>query len=298
LKAEIRHEEVDCGGVKLHCAVAGKAGDPLMLFLHGFPEFWGAWRNPMAYFAARGWLCVAPDLRGYNLSDKPEGVDAYKAKYLIADVLAIGAHYSRGGPTGKFVLVAHDWGGAVAWGVAIAHPDRLARLVMINSPHPYLFWRELSNNPAQQKASEYMNMFRLPKAERVLSENGYARLLSAFAKLSDAWRAELVAAWSQPGALTGGLNYYRASPLYPPTAGDPGAMKLKLELKDFMVRVPTLVIWGERDTALLPSLLDGLGLCVPHLKIVRAPGATHWIVHERPDLVCAEIEKFVREKHG
>lgn len=298
MKAEIRHEEVDCGGVKLHCAVAGKAGDPLMLFLHGFPEFWGAWRNPMAYFAARGWLCVAPDLRGYNLSDKPEGVDAYKAKYLIADVLAIGAHYSRGGPTGKFVLVAHDWGGAVAWGVAIAHPDRLARLVMINSPHPYLFWRELSNNPAQQKASEYMNMFRLPKAERVLSENGYARLLSAFAKLSDAWRAELVAAWSQPGALTGGLNYYRASPLYPPTAGDPGAMKLKLELKDFMVRVPTLVIWGERDTALLPSLLDGLGLCVPHLKIVRAPGATHWIVHERPDLVCAEIEKFVREKHG
>jgi len=289
---------VDSGGVKLHCAVAGEAGRPLMLFLHGFPEFWGAWRTPMEYFAARGWLAVAPDLRGYNLSDKPEGVEAYKAKHLIADVLALGAHYSRGDPHDKFVLVAHDWGGAVAWGVAIAHPGRLDRLVMINSPHPYLFWRELTENPAQQKASEYMNMFRLPKAERVLSENGYARLLAAFAKLSDAWRAELVAAWSQPGALTGGLNYYRASPLYPPTAGDPGAKKLKLELKDFMVRVPTLVLWGERDTALLPSLLDGLGLCVPHLKIVRAPGATHWIVHERPDLVCGEIEKFVGEKHG
>jgi pimeloyl-ACP methyl ester carboxylesterase len=298
VKFEVRHENVDSVGVKLHCAVAGKAGDPLMLFLHGFPEFWGAWRNPMAYFAARGWLCVAPDLRGYNLSDKPEGVDAYKAKYLIADVLALGAHFGKGSPGGKFVLVAHDWGGAVAWGVAIGHPDRLERLVMINSPHPYLFWRELTNNPAQQKASEYMNMFRLPKAERVLSENGYARLLTAFAKLGEEWQAELVAAWSQPGALTGGLNYYRASPLYPPTAGDPGAMKLKLELKDFMVRVPTLVIWGERDTALLPGLLDGLGLCVPHLKIVRAPGATHWIVHERPDLVCAEIEKFVQEKHG
>jgi pimeloyl-ACP methyl ester carboxylesterase len=280
---------VDCDGVKLHCAVAGEAGRPLMLFLHGFPEFWGAWRQPVAYFAQRGWLCVAPDLRGYNLSDKPEGVAAYKAKHLIADVLALGAHYSGN----KFVLVAHDWGGAVAWGVAIGHPDRLERLVMINSPHPYLFWRELTSNPAQQKASEYMNVFRLPKAERVLSENGYARLLSAFAKLGEDWRAELVAAWSQPGALTGGLNYYRASPLYPPTAGDPGAMKLKLELKDFMVRVPTLVIWGERDTALLPGLLDGLGLCVPHLKIVRAPGATHWIVHERPDLVCSEIEKFV-----
>ncbi len=275
--------------MKLHCAVAGEAGRPLMLFLHGFPEFWAAWRQPMEYFAARGWLCVAPDLRGYNLSDKPEDVEAYKAKYLIADLLALGAHYSRN----KFVLVAHDWGGAVAWGAAIGHPDRLERLVMINSPHPYLFWRELTSNPAQQKASEYMNVFRLPKAERVLSENGYARLLSAFTKLGEAWQAELVAAWSQPGALTGGLNYYRASPLYPPTAGDPGALKLKLELKDFMVRVPTLVIWGERDTALLPGLLDGLGLCVPHLKVVRAPGATHWIVHERPDLVCSEIEKFV-----
>ena len=169
---------------------------------------------------------------------------------------------------------------------------------MINSPHPYLFWRELTNNPAQQQASEYMNLFRLPKAERVLSDNGYARLISAFAKLSETWRAELVAAWSQPGALTGGLNYYRASPLYPPAAGDPGAMKLKLDGKDFIVRVPTLVIWGERDTALLPGLLDGLGLYVVRLKVVREPGATHWIVHEKPDLVCSEIEKFVGQARG
>jgi pimeloyl-ACP methyl ester carboxylesterase len=289
-----RDEMVDCNGVRLHCGVAGEAGRPLMLFLHGFPEFWAAWRKPMEYFAARGWLCVAPDLRGYNLSDKPEGVEAYKVKHLMADVLAVGAHYSKT----PFVLVAHDWGGAVAWSVAIGQPQRLAKLVMINSPHPYLFWRELSNNPAQQKASEYMNLFRLPKAERVLSDNGYARLISAFMKLSDAWRAELVAAWSQPGALTGGLNYYRASPLYPPAPGDAGATKLKLELKDFMVRVPTLVLWGERDTALLPGLLDGLGLCVPHLKIVRAPGATHWIVHERPDLVCSEIDAFVGKAPG
>ena len=242
MSAVFRHETVDAGGVKLHCGVAGEAGRPLMLFLHGFPEFWAAWRKPMEYFAARGWLCVAPDLRGYNLSDKPEGVENYKAKHLIADVLALGAHYSRGGPSGKFVLVAHDWGGAVAWGVAIAHPGRLERLVMINSPHPYLFWRELTSNPAQQKASQYMNLFRLPKAERVLAENGYARLISAFAKLSESWRAELVAAWSQPGALTGGLNYYRASPLYPPTGSDPGATKLKLNADDFIVRVPTLMI--------------------------------------------------------
>ena len=292
--AEIRHVQVDCGGVKLHCAVAGDAGRPLMLFLHGFPEFWAAWRTPMAYFAARGWLCVAPDLRGYNLSDKPEGVEPYKAKHLVNDVLAVAAHFTKN----KFALVAHDWGGAVAWAVAIGHPQRLSRLVMINSPHPYLFWRELSNNPAQQKASEYMNVFRLPKAERVLAENGYARLLSAFTHLGEAWRSELIAAWSQPGALTGGLNYYRASPLYPPTADDPGAKKLQFKPEDFMVRVPTLVLWGDRDTALLTGCIEGLSQCVPDLKVVRSPDASHWIVHEKPDLVCGEIEKFVREKHG
>jgi len=292
--AEIRHETVDSGGVKLHCAVAGEAGRPLMLFLHGFPEFWAVWRKPMAHFAARGWLCVAPDLRGYNLSDKPEGVEPYKAKHLINDVLAVASHYVKG----KFVLVAHDWGGAVAWAVAIGHPQRISKLVMINSPHPYVFWRELANNPAQQKASEYMNVFRLPKAERVLSENGYARLLGAFLHLSEQWRAELVAAWSQPGALTGGLNYYRASPMYPATADDPGAKKLQLKAGDFMVRVPTLVLWGDKDTALLPGLLDGLGECVPDLRVVRAPDASHWIVHEKPELVCGEIEKFAGEAHG
>ncbi len=280
--------------MNLHCAVAGEAGRPLMLFLHGFPEFWAAWRKPMAHFAARGWLCVAPDLRGYNLSDKPDGVEPYKAKHLINDVLALGAHYSKA----KFVLVAHDWGGAVAWAVAIGHAQRLERLVMINSPHPYVFWRELSSNPAQQKASEYMNLFRLPKAERVLSDQGYARLLGALGHLDEAWRAELVQAWSQPGALTGGLNYYRASPLYPPTADDPGAKKLRVEAKDFMVRVPTLLLWGERDTALLTGCLEGLGECVPDLKVVRAPDASHWIVHEKPELICSEMEKFVGEKHG
>jgi len=297
MAADFRHENVAAAGVRLHCAVAGEAGRPLMLFLHGFPEFWAAWRGPMAHFAARGWLCVAPDLRGYNLSDKPAGVDAYKAKHLIADVLALGAHYGKGSPDGRFALVAHDWGGAVAWAVAIGEAgrpvQRLRKLVMINSPHPYLFWRELTNNPAQQKASEYMNVFRLPKAERVLSDDNYRRLASAFGHLDASWRAELVEAWSQPGALTGGLNYYRASPLYPPTADDPGAKKLQLKPGDFMVRVPTLVLWGDRDTALLPGCVDGLEQCVPDLRLVRVPDASHWIVHEQPERVSREIEAFV-----
>jgi pimeloyl-ACP methyl ester carboxylesterase len=143
-----------------------------------------------------------------------------------------------------------------------------------------------------------MNVFRLPKAERVLSDKGYARLLGAFMHLSEQWRAELVAAWSKPGALTGGLNYYRASPLYPPTADDPGAKKLTFKPEDFMVRVPTLVLWGDRDTALLTGCVEGLEQCVPGVKVVRVADASHWNVHEKPDLVCGEIEKFVGEAHG
>ena len=291
----IEHSFVEANGLKFHCASAG-AGK-LILFLHGFPEFWRCWRRPLEHFGARGWRAVAPDLRGYNLSDKPEGVEAYRAKHLVADIGALAAAFTRE----KFVLVAHDWGGAAAWGFAIAHPERLSRLVIVNSPHPYTFWRELVNNPAQQKASQYMLLFRAAKAERVLSENGYARLLAAFAEfgddvMTDADRAAYVEAWSRPGALTGGLNYYRASPLYPPTPEDPGPKNLHLDPGNFVVRVPTLVLWGERDRALLTGCLDGLEQCVPDLKVVRVPDASHWIVHEKPDLVCREIESFASGK--
>ena len=282
----IQHETIEANGIRLHAARCGDG--PLMLFLHGFPEYWAMWRPILEHFGARGRCAVAPDLRGYNLSEKPPAVDAYKAKHLVADVLALAAHYTKD----KFVLVAHDWGGAVAWGVAIAHPERLSQLVMLNSPHPYIFWRELCNNPAQQKASEYMLLFRHAKAERVLAENGYARLLGAFSDLDAGARKALIEAWSQPGALTGGLNYYRASALYPPTAQDPGAKKLQLQAGDFMVRVPTLVIWGEQDTALLPGCLEGLEQVVPGVKIVRVPDATHWVARERTAQVIREIEAF------
>ncbi len=282
----IVHETVQANGIRLHVARAGEG--PLMLFLHGFPEYWAMWRPMLEHFGARGWCAVAPDMRGYNLSEKPADVSAYHARHLGADVLALAAHYTKE----PFVLVAHDWGGAIAWAVAIAKPERLSRLVMLNSPHPYVFWRELRDSPAQQKASEYMLLFRSPKAERVLSENGYARLLSAFSDLDDEARGALVEAWSRPGALTGGLNYYRASALYPPTPEDPGPRNLQWKPQDFVVRVPTLVIWGMRDTALLPGCLEGLEEVVPGVKIVRVPEASHWIAREQTGLVCREIEAF------
>jgi len=282
----IRHETIEANGLAFHVARAGDG--PLMLFLHGFPEYWAMWRPLLEHFGARGRCAAAPDLRGYNLSGKPAAVEAYRAKHLVADVLALAAHHTQE----KFVLVGHDWGGAVAWAAAIAHPERLSKLVMLNSPHPYVFWRELCGNPAQQEASAYMNFFRLPKAERVLAENGYARLRAWFPGADAAYLEGLAEAWSQPGALTGGLNYYRASPLYPSTPEDAGARKLALRPEDFVVRVPTLVLWGMRDAALLPGCLEGLASVVPDLKLVRFPEATHWIAREETAAVIREIEAF------
>ena len=149
---------------------------------------------------------------------------------------------------------------------------------------------EIAVSPWVDMPQERIDLF--AKAERVLAENGYARLLGAFADLDEGARKALLEAWSQPGALTGGLNYYRASPMYPPSAEDPGARKLQLKPGDFTVRVPTLVLWGERDTALLPGCIEGLGEVVPDLKLVRFPDASHWIAREQTARVIREIEAF------
>jgi pimeloyl-ACP methyl ester carboxylesterase len=288
MPAELQHAYAQLpNGMRLHYASAG-AG-PLILFVHGFPEFWYEWKGQLDAFSSDH-RAVALDMRGYNLSAKPADVKAYRARYLVEDLRLLIDHLG-GGPC---VMVAHDWGGAVAWTFAAQHPEYLRRLITINAPHAITFARELRDNPAQQRASAYMNLFRSEKAERVLSENNYARLMRM---TIDAWtanggpataedRGAYLAAWSQPGALTGGLNYYRASPLHPPEPGAAGdAVDLQLDPARFHVRTPTLVIWGERDEALLPGNLDGLEAYVSDLSVVRVPDASHWIVHERPQLV-------------
>jgi pimeloyl-ACP methyl ester carboxylesterase len=291
----IRHDYAVVNGVRLHCAMSGDAAKPLILFLHGFPEFWYAWKNQLEAFGGE-FFAVAPDLRGFNLSDKPPDVESYRAKHLIADIGALAQHFGKE----KFVLVAHDWGGAVGWTYAAAFSQRLSRLVIINSPHPAIFQRDLTHNAAQQQASAYMNFFRLPKAESVLSENGFARLFVMNAGwggkpwMTDADKQAYTEAWLQPGALTGGLNYYRASPLHPPMEGDAGAAAVKFDPAQVTIRVPTLVIWGMGDTALLPCNLDGLDAYVPDLRIVRVPEATHWVVHEQPELVNNTIRDFLK----
>jgi pimeloyl-ACP methyl ester carboxylesterase len=291
----IRHDYAKVNGVQLHYAACGEPERPLLLFLHGFPEFWYAWKNQLEAFGDE-YFAVAPDMRGFNLSEKPQTVEAYRAKHLVADVIALARHFGKQ----RFTLIAHDWGGAVGWGVAAAFPQHVERLIIINSPHPAIFQRDLAGNPAQQAASAYMNFFRTPKAERVLAENNFARLFAMNAGwggkpwMSDADKAAYIEAWSRPGALSGGLNYYRASPLHPPGDSDPGAATVKFDPATVTIRVPTLVIWGLGDTALLPCNLEGLDAYVQDLRIIRVDEATHWIVHEQPDFINRSIREFLK----
>ena len=190
----------------------------------------------------------------------------------------------------------------MAWSFAAQHPEWLEKLIIINSPHPGIFARELLENPDQQEASKYMLFFRSPEAEQILSENNYDKLLQALIEFGSQWemseadRQKYIEAWSQPGALTGGLNYYRASPLYPPTSEeDEKSIKAVMDLPHemFEVKVPTLVIWGEQDQALLPGNLDGMAEYVADLTVERIPDATHWVIHEQPELVNSLIRKYI-----
>ncbi len=287
-KMEDRYAEVN--GVKLHYVESGKG--PVILFLHGFPEFWYAWKDQLKEFG-RSHHAVAVDMRGYNLSGKPEKLEEYAIPKLVEDVAGL---LDKLSPAKKAVLVGHDWGGVVAWVFAAMHPEKLDKLVIINAPHPTIFARELASNPAQQRASGYMNIFRGAQAEGFMSANNYAALVSGVlgsarkGAFSDDDKKEYLKAWAQPGALTGGLNYYRASKVGPPAAGEQVSLK---SLPPLEIKVPTLVIWGEKDTALLTGNLDGLDKLVTQLTVKKIPEGTHWVVHEEPALINLTIREFL-----
>ena len=293
---EFKSQYAVVNDIRLHYISVGQG--KLIMFIHGFPEFWAEWENQLVEFG-KDYQAVAPDMRGYNLSSKPEAVEAYHVKHLINDLRALAQHLGHQ----KIILVAHDWGGAVAWSAAMRYPQWVEKLIIINSPHPAVFARELLNNPAQQAASQYMLLFRSPKAERVLSENNYARLMDMVTQFGSRWvmtaeiRQQYIAAWSQPGALTGGLNYYRVSPLYPPTSPE-DFQKIEsilgLPHEMLAVKVPTLVIWGEQDRALLTGNLAGLEEYVADLTVERIPDGSHWISHEQPERVNELIRGYLK----
>lgn len=289
-------------GTTLSCRAAGQAGRPLMVFLHGFPEGAFVWDELLTWFAQPehgGYRCVAPNLRGFERSSAPTDVASYKAHLLVQDLQQLVASESADGTLAA--LVAHDWGGAFGWGYANAFPAQLGKLVILNSPHPGTFARELQHNPAQQAASAYMNFLALPQAEALLAADDYRRLWSFFTLMKAGpdgygWLTETVKAqyrevWA--AGLTGACNLYRVTPLKPPAAGQPPLALPPIPRDRLTIDVPTLVLWAMDDAALLPGLLDGLADYVPRLEIRRVPDATHWILHEQPQRVAREIEAFL-----
>ncbi len=282
-------EQVLPHGITLACRSVG-VGVPRVMLLHGFPEAAWIWDEVMQSLAPDV-ACIAPNLRGYPGSSAPGELAAYRAKHLVADVAA--AIEAFGAPLE--LLVAHDWGGALAWNLAAQRPDLLRRLLILNSPHPAAFLRDLLHSPKQQAASAYMNFFCRPDAERLLIDNDFARLWPFFGQaawLTDAVRERFRASWR--AGLSGPLNYYRASPLRPPAGADDPVHSMQLPDDAVTVHVPTHVLWGERDHALLPGLLDGLQAWVPRLQIERVADASHWIVHEQPARVAATIRALLR----
>lgn len=302
-------------GITLSCRAAGLRGRPVLVFLHGFPEGAFVWDGLLAHFADPahgGFRCVAPNLRGFERSSAPAEVAAYRARHQVADLAALIAIESPDRPLA--CLVAHDWGGASAWNLANQQPQLLERLAIINSPHPGTFLRELKTSAAQQAASAYMNFLVRPDAERLLAEDDYRRLWAFFTNMGAGpdrfgWLTEAVKdqyreVWRDPpggapgSGLAGGCNYYRASPLRPPTPADPGAAGVTLPREALTVELPTLVLWALDDIALPPSLVDGLDDYVPRLTLRRIEGASHWIVHEQPQRVAAELAAFLGDGRG
>ncbi len=293
----MRFDFHDLGEVRLHVASDGDPARPLIVFLHGFPEYWAAWADVMAGLSG-DFHVVAPDQRGFNLSSKPEGVEAYRARRMVTDLAALADRLSPGRP---FVLAGHDWGASVAYAYAFANPRRVSRLIIANGPHPYTFQKAIIDDPAQRAASQYMNALRQPGMEERMAENGFfrtERMIAGFSKtgwMTGAMREAYIAAWSQPGAMGAMLNWYRASPVVVPKPGEtPGDVPLlAYPPETFAVRMPHLVIWGEADEALRPSCLEGLERFAPDLTVKKVAGAGHWVLHEKPAEVAAAIRAFV-----
>ncbi|WP_319826278.1 alpha/beta hydrolase [Thalassovita sp.] len=271
----------------------GKAGSPVMLFLHGFPEYSGAWMD-LAPLLADRFHCVAPDLRGYGQSWAPQGVDAYRAGEMVGDMAALIAHLG-GGPV---TVVGHDWGSAVAYGLAMFHPQLVNRLIVMNGVHPGPFQRALAAGGAQTDASQYMHVLKRDGSEDWLAEDDFANMLRAFsAKMDMRWLtpdklAAYKTEWARPGRLTGMVNWYRASPL---KYGGPGETvpAPSFPTDKFRVPMPHLLIWGLDDTALLPEATEGLEDYCDALTRVEVPDADHWIAHQQPQKVAQIITDWL-----
>ena len=247
---------------------------------------------------ARDHRCVAPDQRGFAASDKPEGVEQYRTDLIVADAIALADALSLE----RFTLVGHDWGGAVAWATALKHPDRVARLVIVNAPHPLVFQRSLIEDRAQREASQYIRAFRYPGFEKAVEGMGYGPFFDKtfgahadLSKITPEERETYIRQWSEPGTLTAMLNWYRATDIVVPAPEEEASLPLWTHLPFPKVTMPTLVIWGLKDGALLPVQLGGLDALVDDLRIVTVPEAGHFVPWEQPEPVSAAMRAFLSD---
>jgi pimeloyl-ACP methyl ester carboxylesterase len=271
------------GDVCLQAVAAGPKAGPVVLLLHGFPEFWYSWHKQIEPLAAAGFRVIVPDQRGYNLSSKPSGAAAYALTELVSDVIAIVDQLGQE----KIFLVGHDWGAAVAWSTALLHPERIAKLVVINVPHPSVMRRFMMKRVRQMLRSWYIFFFQLPwLPEAFFSAFNFhvgARSLVRSSRpgiFSSEDLAQYRAAWSQPGALTGMINWYRA------------LFRFRTKFSDRTVHVPTRILWGERDAFLLPEMAqESLRYCAD-AELFTFANASHWLQHEEPARVSELLIDF------
>ena len=273
----IRFSFITANGVTLHCAEAGPDDGPLVVLLHGFPEFWFAWREYFQPLAEQGFRVVAPDQRGYNLSSKPERAEAYRLEVAAADVFGLADVLGRD----RLHVVGHHWGAAVAWTMAGLEPRRLLSAAMLQAPHPAIWLHAMRTDKDQRQKSRYVQILRAPwLSEMTLKIGNYSALARAFRTSTrrDAFPPEALEiyreAWRQPGAVTGMLNWYRALYVAEPPTPAPGSLI-----------PPTLILWGDRDDFAVPRLADDSAALCKNVRVRHLPQASHWIIHDAPDVV-------------
>jgi pimeloyl-ACP methyl ester carboxylesterase len=302
----MRSAFVDCGAVRLHAVTnapqAGADSRPAILFLHGFPEYWAAWR-PVFELLAADFLILAPDQRGYNLSDAPQETEAYATGRLVADATELVRQVLG---QRDFIVAGHDWGASVAYAMAFAPPPGMRGLAIVNGVHPVCFQRAIVEDEGQRLASQYMRVLKRPDSAVLMSEDGFRRTFGMFDKfsatpwLTQAEREGYVRAWSRPGRMHAMLNWYRAAPMIVPEPGekDIDAPLMKLPRERFMVSMPHVLVWGHADQALRPSATAGLEEFAPDLRRVDIPQGDHWVIHAHPHVVARAIAQFAGEVLG
>lgn len=278
------HNYITVNGIRLHYASMGRVGAPLVVLLHGFPECWYEWSRIMPRLATEGdFFVVAPDMRGYNLSDKPQGISSYTLDKLTSDVDAL--IHALGYKSAY--LVAHDWGGGVAWQTATDYPDSIAKLVIINAPHPDKYVHALRTNPKQLLRSYYIFLFQIPVLAEAMCRLSLRYSLQSSAVVPGAFSDDALDVYqngiSQPGAATAMLNYYRAAARRQPASYS----------RDRKITCPTLVIWGMKDFALVPELSEGLDQWITDLQVQQIEDTGHWVPEERPTLLTNSLLSFL-----